>query len=402
MDAMLSGVSVSRQGRRVAFGPYMLDCAQRMLWKNHLPVRLGNRAMNILIALVGTAGHVFCAQPLTKHAWPHKAVTKENSRIHLAVTRTTLASRDLRPRCVIDVDRGHSFVAPVRPVDARESDSERQAHDRGDLSDETWGSEAYDGIRVRGQPCDAKLHTALRRAKREGRIEERKRLARELHDTLLQSAHGLILMLQGVASQLATDDPKRKVMESALDQACALHNEARNCVSDLRSSDSSPDIGHAIRQIAQSFLSENSVAFRLEVSGSPRHLQMVVAREIIGIAREALANAFKHAFATAILALITYDEDAFRVQITDNGRGIASLALTGIKQNHFGLRGMSERAENIAAQLSMWSREERGTVVQCTVPASAAYVGQEADARVELRIGVAGEEPAAVNSDSGC
>jgi signal transduction histidine kinase/ligand-binding sensor domain-containing protein len=212
------------------------------------------------------------------------------------------------------------------------------------------------------------------RARMGVRLEERERIARELHDTLLQSTQGLILVFQGFAGRLEKPDAMRTDMETALDQADKLLNEVRDRVRDIRTTGLESDLPPALSGVGEEIFAGAGIEFKLIVTGSPRPLVPAVADDIYRIGREALLNAFAHARSTAVEAEIAYEPAELRLRIRDNGRGVTPEILkVGSRQGHFGLQGMRERAQRIGAQFNVWSAEGAGTEVELVVPARSAY-----------------------------
>lgn len=208
------------------------------------------------------------------------------------------------------------------------------------------------------------------------RLEERERIARELHDTLLQSTQGLILLFQGFAGRLDRPDPMRSQMEAALDQADHLLNEARDRVSDLRTTGIDSDIPRVLNGFAQELLTGKPIGFKTVTIGTPVVLDAAVADDIYRIGREALTNAATHAQAANIELEIGYEAERFRLRIRDDGKGIdQELQRSGGRPHHFGLQGMRERAQRIGGTLDIWSRDTAGTEVELSVPAARAYDG---------------------------
>jgi signal transduction histidine kinase/ligand-binding sensor domain-containing protein len=206
------------------------------------------------------------------------------------------------------------------------------------------------------------------------RLEERERIARELHDTLLQSTQGLILLFQSFAGRLGRADPMRRQMEAALDQADHLLNEARDRVSDLRTTGIDSDMTRALSRFVQELISDRAVGFKIVEVGSPMVLSLSVADDAYRIGREALSNAVSHAQPANIELEIAYDAKQFRMRVRDDGKGIADeLLRAGARAHHFGLQGMRERAERNGGTLNIWSRDGAGTEVELTVPAARAY-----------------------------
>ena len=207
------------------------------------------------------------------------------------------------------------------------------------------------------------------------RMAERERIARELHDTLLQSTQGLILRFQAVANRIAPDDPSRELLDDALRRADAVMEEGRDRVLDLRvSSDHRVDLTEALAATGEELAQGRAVAFRCVVDGTPRDLVQGVRDEAYRIGREALVNAFRHAEAASIEVQVVFTEEELRVRIRDDGIGVdpETVAL-GSRPDHWGMQGMRERARTIGARFDLWSRPGAGTEIELRIPAEAAY-----------------------------
>ncbi|HVP00280.1 MAG TPA: two-component regulator propeller domain-containing protein [Bryobacteraceae bacterium] len=229
-----------------------------------------------------------------------------------------------------------------------------------------------------------RLHQIAREfnANLEGRVDERLRVARELHDTLLQSFHGLLMRFQAAHNLLpGRVADAREVLETALDDAAKAITEARDAVQDLRSSAMiEDDLAKAIETAGKELAAHqrdgnrDAAGFSVEVEGASQHLHPIMRDEIYRITNEALRNAFRHAGARRIEVEIRYDARGLRVRVRDDGTGIdASLLGQEGCPGHFGLAGMRERAKRIGGQLEVWSERGAGTEVELTVPASVAY-----------------------------
>lgn len=212
------------------------------------------------------------------------------------------------------------------------------------------------------------------------RLAERTRIARELHDTLLQSFQGLLLRFQTV-SNLLPDRPgeAKQKLDRAIDQAAQAITESRNAVHDMRSSAAlGSDLGASITTLIKEFTvdqnSRDCPEFHVQVEGTPRELNPILRDEVYRIAAEALRNACRHSAARRIEAEIRYDERQLRLRIRDDGKGIDPNVLDGDwLAGHWGLRGMRERAKLVGGNLDVWSKLTSGTEIELTVPASAAY-----------------------------
>jgi signal transduction histidine kinase len=204
-------------------------------------------------------------------------------------------------------------------------------------------------------------------------VGERTRIARELHDTLLQSFQGLMLHLQ-VVGDLLPEGKAKSQLEETLQRADQAIAEGRTAVYDLRSSISaSNDLAEAMKALSAELSTPGSAVFRLEVEGVPKDLHPIVRDEIYRIAREVLRNAFKHAQARQIETELTYGERILRLRLRDNGKGIPLEILQRGRQGHYGLCGMRERAKQIGGNLEIWSRPGAGTEIELSIPASIAY-----------------------------
>jgi signal transduction histidine kinase len=213
----------------------------------------------------------------------------------------------------------------------------------------------------------------------EARVGERTRIARDLHDTLLQSAHGVLLRFQTV-SELLPDRPMeaKEKLDNAIDQTADFITEARDEVQGLRDSTvQGNDLALAISTLGQELSTDSShhrPAFRVAVEGESRNLHPILRDETYKIAAEALRNAFRHSQARQIEVEIRYDTEQFRLRIRDDGKGIDPAILSGQGgEGHFGLPGMRERAKIMGAKLTVWSEVAAGTEVELRVPASTAY-----------------------------
>jgi signal transduction histidine kinase len=210
------------------------------------------------------------------------------------------------------------------------------------------------------------------------RVNERTRIARELHDTLLQSFQALMIHFQAVDNLLPPGKGK-EALETVLDRADQAIAEGRDAIQNIRTSAAvTNELSHAMtalgEELAGSRNGENSPAtFRVSVEGTPWELHPILRDDIYRIAREALGNAFRHAQASQIEADITYGESLLKLRIRDDGKGIDPKHLHSGRDGHWGLPGMRERAREIGAQLEMWSEVGAGTEVELRVPGSIAY-----------------------------
>jgi ligand-binding sensor domain-containing protein/signal transduction histidine kinase len=219
------------------------------------------------------------------------------------------------------------------------------------------------------------------------RLSERTRIARELHDTLLQSFQGLMLHFQR-ARNLLPSNPTQAIqrLDSALEGAEQAIVESRNAIHDIRSSALvNDDLAQAMTALGQELSADDTAgsppALNVLVEGAARPLDPVLRDEIYRILREALRNAYAHARARNIEAEIAYGEKLLRVRIRDDGVGIDPHVLDhGERAGHWGLPGMRERAKQIGGELDVWSELDAGTEVELSVPASVVYRSSPAQA----------------------
>ncbi len=212
------------------------------------------------------------------------------------------------------------------------------------------------------------------RARLEERVAERERIARELHDTLLQGVQGLVLRFQAVANRIPAGEPTHCLLERALERADQMLCEGRDRVRDLRGSDSDAGLPHSLAAAGKQLSLAHAAQFLAKVEGTPRDLHAIVREETLFIAREALANAFRHANASQVEAEVCYNEHELRVSIRDDGCGIDPEVLRkGGRAGHWGLLGMRERADKIRGTVTIWSKPGAGTEIDVRIPAQVAY-----------------------------
>jgi signal transduction histidine kinase len=213
----------------------------------------------------------------------------------------------------------------------------------------------------------------------EARVSERTRIARELHDTLLQSFHGLLLRFQTVFELLPGRPAEaKKLLESTIDQAAGAITEGRDAVQGLRSGATEADLAEALRTLGEQLAADEGAGedavLCVEVHGAPRALHPVVRDEAFRIASEALRNAFRHAAAKRIEVELRYEDRQLGLRVRDDGKGIDPQVLNrGGREGHFGMHGMRERAQLTGGKLTVWSKLDSGTEVELIIPAAHAY-----------------------------
>ncbi len=211
----------------------------------------------------------------------------------------------------------------------------------------------------------------------EVRLAERERIARELHDTLLQGFHGLVLHFHAAASQIPVGRPARKSIDDALLRADVVLAQSRDRVYELRTSAGSENLSEAWMAAAADFGLGSTISFDVTVEGTPRVLHPLVHEELQRIGEEAIRNAYRHSAASSIGVLLSYNRRNLRLLIRDNGSGLpADVVAAGGRPGHFGLAGMRERARRIGGTLKIVSRPGGGTELLLSIPGRAAYAEQ--------------------------
>lgn len=227
----------------------------------------------------------------------------------------------------------------------------------------------------------------------EERVGERTRIARELHDTLLQNLHGVMFEFQA-AKNLLHRDPQRaeETIESAIAGTEEAIAESQRAIEELRSSEiTESDFVQLLDRLGKELTgtddeNQPSPSFRVIVEGLRRRLSPSIQDQVYSIARETIRNSCHHANATEIEAEIRYDLHEFRLRIRDNGKGISREVLeAGKRAGHWGLPGIDERARRMGGKLDLWSESGAGTEVQLTVPGSVAYRKSPAPKRFRIR-----------------
>ena len=194
-------------------------------------------------------------------------------------------------------------------------------------------------------------------------LEERTRMARDIHDTLAQGFTGVIIQLDTSVEALRDEEPEEaaKHIRQARELARESLTEARRSVHALRPQAlEKATFADALRAIITNTTAGTSLRSDFQLKGQPRDLQPAVEENLLHIGQEALSNALKHACATRFQARLSFDSDAVRLELRDNGKGFVVDYANG---GGIGLIGMSERAEQIGATLAVTSKPGRGTKI---------------------------------------
>ena len=211
-------------------------------------------------------------------------------------------------------------------------------------------------------------------ARLEERLEERERIARDLHDTLLQGFVSAYMQLDVANDRLAADSPAKPLVQHVLDLMKQVSEEGRSAIRSLRSPHPASDgLEEKLSGIREEFPLQEQVEFRVIVEGTPSALLPFIREEVYRIAREAVINAFRHSGASSIEVEIKYAARSLRIIVRDNGCGVDSEMLQTGREGHWGLSNMRERAEKIGAKFAVLSRAGAGTEVELSVPGKVAF-----------------------------
>jgi len=217
------------------------------------------------------------------------------------------------------------------------------------------------------------------------RLEERTRIAQELHDTLLQTFQSALLHLGAALDGITQDSPFKPQLDRTLQIMRLGIDEGRSAIQGLRSSGTqASDLVVALSSVQQELEVQCDIDFRVVLTGLQRQLPRQIQNEIYRIGREALANAFCHSGAKRVELELEYSDHELRMWIRDNGCGIGPRVLQSGREGHWGLAGMRERANRIGGVLKISSSATKGTEVQLSIPGKIAFQLPPADPGLQL------------------
>ncbi|HLI84924.1 MAG TPA: two-component regulator propeller domain-containing protein [Bryobacteraceae bacterium] len=205
-------------------------------------------------------------------------------------------------------------------------------------------------------------------------LEERARLAREIHDTLAQGFVGIASQLDAVAMAMPDQEGTpwevaRQYLDLARKMARHSLTEARRAVMDLRASVlEGRDLATALNSGAQMWTAGSGVEVEVDVSGERKSLPPDMEQHLLRIAQEAVTNVLKHAGASKICLKLHMEAKKLFLRVADNGHGFEHPDAFSPQEGHFGLLGMRERAERLGGELHLASHPGEGTEVEVTVP----------------------------------
>jgi signal transduction histidine kinase/ligand-binding sensor domain-containing protein len=213
----------------------------------------------------------------------------------------------------------------------------------------------------------------LRYVKREFSVllQERTRLSREIHDTLLQSLVGLALQFDAIAADAGSSSMRTKEQLVRVRKQLEEHiREARHSIWSLRSRKlERSDLITALREFGEQMTAGTAIAFELTVAGKTARRMLSIEDQLLRIGQEAITNAVRHANATRIHVVVDYGNETLTLEVSDNGCGFDSTQVAVERSGHYGLTGMKERAEQIGGRLAVVTRKGAGTTITLTAPA---------------------------------
>jgi len=205
------------------------------------------------------------------------------------------------------------------------------------------------------------------------RLEERTRIAQELHDTLLQNFLSASMQLGATVNGVPSQSPVKGRLDRILQLMEQGIEDGRKALQGLRLPDTVPlDLVQAFSGIQREFVVPSDVEFRVSVIGQKRPLHLTIQHEIYRIGREALINAFRHSRATRVEVELEYADSELRMRVRDNGCGLDPRVLDAGREGHWGLAGMRERAAKIGGLLKIYSNANAGTEIELSIPSSVA------------------------------
>jgi signal transduction histidine kinase len=261
---------------------------------------------------------------------------------------------------------------------ARKQDLQRDAREQA-LNDVSEANRRLEATLAENAGLHEQLVTQAREA---GILDERQRMAREIHDTLAQGLTGVITQLQ--AAEQAADDPDgwRRHFAAASQLARESLSEARRSVDALRPEPlETGRLSDALADVAGRWSALHGIPAQVAATGAARPMPAVAEVALLRTAQEALANVAKHAAATRVGVTLSYLENEVALDVRDDGVGFdpdqpANVASVAGRDGGFGLIAMRQRIEDLAGTLQVESEPGGGTAVSACIPAAAAGVGQ--------------------------
>ena len=215
-----------------------------------------------------------------------------------------------------------------------------------------------------------RLREAQMQARFDAALAERTRVARELHDTLLQGFTGITLQLQGVLRTIdRSPDKAAERLAQTLSVADATLLDARRMIWDMRAPElEHNDLASALQGAAKQAVADTPITVRFQVKGRTRRLAPLVESTALRIGREATTNAVRHAAASTIDIDLVYADAHLELTVRDDGRGFDTAAIAPAQPGHWGVPGMRERSAGVGGTLDIRGTPGAGTVVSLRLP----------------------------------
>jgi two-component sensor histidine kinase len=207
------------------------------------------------------------------------------------------------------------------------------------------------------------LYSRQTRARYSLVLAERTRLAREMHDTVLQGCVGVSTLLEA-ASMIPQS--QSELIQHARSQIRLTIDEAREALWDLRNPALDRDFTGLLRSFAQGISKASGIPVRAEITGEPATVDEHVVRSLLLVAREAIRNAVAHAAPAQVIVKLDFKPGAVTLEVSDDGHGFVPESAE--RDGHYGILGMRERAEQLGGTFHVESAPGHGTTVRAVVP----------------------------------
>jgi two-component sensor histidine kinase len=198
-------------------------------------------------------------------------------------------------------------------------------------------------------------------------VEERSRMAREIHDTLAQSFAGIALQLESVLQKPWAKQEEVAPIALACNMARQSRSDAHRSIAALRTLHTEETLEHMLKKLLQPQVTGSSAQLTVTAAGTEQRLSGEHTSQVLRIAQEAVANVLQHADARRIDVRLVFESNRLLVEITDDGRGFDVSASSALDDGHFGITGMKERADSIKAEFAILSGNA-GTRITLNVP----------------------------------